>query len=225
MENIRVLIVEDDPMVAAINKNFTEAVEGFKVIHVAKNGSEALDLIAKKTIDLVILDIYLPEKTGVEVLAEIRRQGYPIDVIMITAADDSNTVMTALRQGVVAYIAKPFKFDRYQAVLDAYKRFRQKSHKQGTLDQEDIDKLFGTCSNNLIQELPKNFSVHTLSSIIAYMSGQTCFQSAEEIAAGVGLSRVTARRYLEYLVEKGQVQRIMDYLTIGRPVHRFKIIK
>lgn len=225
MDEIRVLVVEDDPMVAEINKNFTEAVEGFKVLCVAKNGSEALELLAKRPVDLVVLDIYLPEKNGIEVLAEIRRQERPIDVIMITAADDSTTVTAALRQGVVAYIAKPFKFDRYRSVLEAYKNFRQKSQKRKTLEQEDIDKLFGTNPIALIQEPPKNFNAQTLSSILAYMTAQTSFQSAEEIASGVGLSRVTARRYLEYLVEKGQVQRVMDYLAVGRPMHRFKIIE
>lgn len=225
MDEIRVLVVEDDPMVAEINKNFTEAVEGFKVLGIAKNGSEALNLLAKRPIDLVVLDLFLPEKNGIEVLTEIRRQERPIDVIMITAADDSTTVTTALRQGVVAYIAKPFKFERYRSVLEAYKSFRQKSQKRKTLEQDDIDKLFGTNSNVLLQKTPKNFNAQTLAAILNYMTVQTSFQSAEEIAAGVGLSRVTARRYLEYLVEKGQVQRAMDYLTVGRPLHRFSIIK
>lgn len=93
------------------------------------------------------------------------------------------------------------------------------------MEQDDIDKLFGTNSNVLIQKTPKNFNSQTLAAILNYMTAQTSFQSAEEIATGVGLSRVTARRYLEYLVEKGQVQRAMDYLTVGRPLHRFSIIK
>lgn len=225
MDEIRVLIVEDDPMVAEINKNFTEAVEGFAVQGIARNGSEALSLLAARPVDLVILDIYLPEKNGIEVLADIRRQERPLDVIMITAADDSATVTAALRQGVVAYIAKPFKFERYRSVLEAYRNFRQKSQKKKTLGQEDIDRLFVTNPGEVLQDTPKNFNAQTLSSILAYMTAQTNFQSAEEIAAGVGLSRVTARRYLEYLVEKRQVQRVMDYLTVGRPMHRFKIIK
>lgn len=225
MDEIRVLVVEDDPMVAEINKNFTEAVDGFKVIGIAKNGNEALNILTARSIDLVILDLFLPEKNGIEVLAEIRRQERPIDVIMITAADDSTTVTAALRQGVVAYIAKPFKFERYRSVLEAYKNFRQKSQKRKTLEQDDIDKLFGTNSNVLLQKTPKNFNSQTLAAILNYMTIQTSFQSAEEIATGVGLSRVTARRYLEYLVEKGRVQRAMDYLTVGRPLHRFSIIK
>lgn len=224
MDEIKVLVIEDDPMVAEINKNFTEAVEGFKVLGIAKNGCEALTILKKKTVDLVVLDVYLPEKNGMEVLAEIRRQERPIDVIMITAADDSKTVTAALRQGVVAYISKPFKFDRYRSVLEAYKSFRQKSKKRKTLEQEDIDMLFGASSSN-VTFAPKNFNPQTLSSILDYLSAQTSFQSSEEIAAGVGLSRVTARRYMEYLVERGQVERVMDYLMVGRPTHRFRIKK
>jgi two-component system response regulator DctR len=224
MDEIRVLIVEDDPMVAEINKNFTEAVEGFKVACIAKNGDEALDLLAKRPIDLIVLDIYLPHKNGIEVLTEVRRHECPVDVIMITAASESATVTAALRQGVVAYIAKPFKFERYRSVLEAYRIFRQKSQKRKTLNQEDIDGYFATNKNVVTQDTPKNFNAQTLSSILDYMLSQTNFQSAEEIAAGTGISRVTARRYLEYLVEKGQVQRVMDYLTVGRPVHRFRMV-
>jgi two-component system response regulator DctR len=225
MDEIKVLVVEDDPMVAEINKNFTEAVEGFSVAAVAKNGFEAMNLLARRSFDLVVLDIYLPEKNGLEVLAEIRRQERPIDVIMITAADDSTTITTALRHGVVAYIAKPFKFERYRSVLEAYRNFRQKSQKRKTLEQQDIDGLFMSNQNSVTEAIPKNYNVQTLASILDYMSVQNTYQSAEEIAAGVGLSRVTARRYLEYLVEKGQVQRVMEYLSVGRPVHRFKFIE
>ncbi|MBP2635244.1 MAG: response regulator receiver and unknown domain protein [Firmicutes bacterium] len=225
MDEFKVLIVEDDPMVAEINKNFTEAVEGFSVAAVAKNGNEALNLLSKRSFDLVVLDNYLPEKSGIEVLAEIRRQERPIDVIMITAADDSVTITAALRYGVVAYIAKPFKFERYRAVLDAYRNFRQKSQKRKTLEQQDIDELFTLNQNVGTEAIPKNFNVQTLSTILNYMAAQTTYQSAEEIAAGVGISRVTARRYLEYLVEKGQVQRVMEYLSVGRPVHRFKFVE
>lgn len=225
MDEFKVLIVEDDPMVAEINKNFTESVEGFSVAAVAKNGSEALNLLNKRSFDLVVLDNYLPEKSGIEVLAEIRRQERPIDVIMITAADDSVTITAALRYGVVAYIAKPFKFERYRAVLDAYRNFRQKSQKRKTLEQQDIDELFTLNQNVGAEDVPKNFNVQTLSTILNYMASQTTYQSAEEIAVGVGLSRVTARRYLEYLVEKGQVRRVMEYLSVGRPVHRFKFVE
>ncbi|EAX48323.1 response regulator receiver and unknown domain protein [Thermosinus carboxydivorans Nor1] len=225
MDDIRVLIVEDDPMVAEINKKFTEAVTGFTVVGVVKDGAAALAFVAQKSVDLIILDNYLPEKTGVEVLAELRRRDQPVDVIMVTAADDSKTVSRILRQGVVGYIAKPFKFERYRAVLEAYRSFREKTLKKTNLAQEDIDEMFSVRQRSAgPDDIPKNFSQQTMNLIIDFLANQTAPLSAEEIAAGVGISRVTARRYLEYFVDLGRVQRTMEYLTVGRPVHRFKLV-
>ena len=225
VDDIRVLIVEDDPMVADINKKFTEAVTGFTVVGVVKDGAAALAFVAQKSVDLIILDNYLPEKTGVEVLAELRRRDQPVDVIMVTAADDSKTVSRILRQGVVGYIAKPFKFERYRAVLEAYRSFREKTLKKTNLAQEDIDEMFSVRQRSAgPDDIPKNFSQQTMNLIIDFLAGQTAPLSAEEIAAGGGISRVTARRYLEYFVDLGRVQRTMEYLTVGRPVHRFKLV-
>ncbi|WP_040682996.1 response regulator [Thermosinus carboxydivorans] len=225
VDDIRVLIVEDDPMVAEINKKFTEAVTGFTVVGVVKDGAAALAFVAQKSVDLIILDNYLPEKTGVEVLAELRRRDQPVDVIMVTAADDSKTVSRILRQGVVGYIAKPFKFERYRAVLEAYRSFREKTLKKTNLAQEDIDEMFSVRQRSAgPDDIPKNFSQQTMNLIIDFLANQTAPLSAEEIAAGVGISRVTARRYLEYFVDLGRVQRTMEYLTVGRPVHRFKLV-
>lgn len=225
MSLIRVLIVEDDPMVAEINKKFTEAVEGFAVVGVARNGQEALAFMGKKAVDLLILDIYLPDKNGVEILSKLRRDEQPVDVIMVTAADDSKTVSKVLRQGVVAYIAKPFKFDRYRSVLEAYRNFRDKTQRKASLAQEDIDGILAIQQSVVTEETPKNFNAQTLSLITNYLHVQEQFLSAEEIALAVGLSRVTVRRYLEYLVDQGRVQRVMDYHAVGRPIHRFRLLK
>lgn len=222
MDNIKVLVVEDDPMVAAINRKFTEAVDGFTVVGVVRNGQEAHDFVLKKAVDLIILDIYLPKKSGVELLFDLRQEGHPIDIIMVTAADDSATVSKVIRQGVVAYIAKPFKFERYRAVLEAYRTFRFKVQKKDSLAQEDIDGIMAVKQLADASDTPKNFNPQTLRLISDFLMEQSKFLSAEEVASAVGLSRVTARRYLEYLVEQGTVQRTMDYLAVGRPVHRFK---
>jgi len=211
-------------MVADINKKFTESVDGFAVVGVVRNGKQALDFLEQRTVDLVILDIFLPEKNGVEVLQEIRQQNQPLDVIMITAADDSETVSKVLRYGVIYYIAKPFKYERFRAVLEAYRSFRQKLIKKSNLDQHDIDGIFAVRQLSGQDQTPKNFNIQTMNMIIEYLAAQNQFQSADEIATGVGLARVTVRRYLDYLLEQGRVQKVMDYLTVGRPVHRFKLI-
>lgn len=221
--SIRVLIVEDDPMVADINKKFTESIDGFTVAGMVKTGKQALEFLERACIDLVILDIFLPEKNGVEVLQDMRRKNQPVDVIMITAADDSETVSKVLRYGVINYIAKPFKYERFRAVLKAYQDFRNKIITKPSLDQRDIDSILAVRSLAGKEEMPKNFNTQTLNMIIEYLSAQNKFQSADEIGAGVGLARVTVRRYLEYLVEQDKLDKAMDYHTVGRPVHKFRI--
>lgn len=226
MKDIHVLIVEDDAMVAEINKKYTEAVEGYVVDGLVFNGSEAIAQIQQRKPDVVILDNYLPETNGLEILHALRSQDKPIDIIMITAADDVQTVKKAVRQGVVAYITKPFKFERYRAVLEAYRDNRLKIKEKERFNQEEIDELIAVGSGRINQEtddMPKNFNSQTRDLIINFLVGQSEAASAEQVAATVGVSRVTARRYLEYMLEQGQVVRSMDYLTVGRPVHRFKL--
>ena len=129
MKELRVLIVEDDPMVADINRKFTEAVTGFVVAGTARNGQEALLLLEKEKPDLLILDVYMPEVDGVSVLSLLRKSDIPVDVIMVTAAGDTETIARIMRQGVIDYIVKPFKFERYRAALESYLEFRKKRPK------------------------------------------------------------------------------------------------
>mgnify|MGYP003587992839 CR=1 FL=1 len=222
--NIRVLIVEDDPMVADINKKYTQAVANYTVVGLVRNGGETLAAIEKLQPDLIILDNYLPEQSGLDILTDLRRQDKPVDVIMITAADDTVTVSKAIRHGVVAYITKPFKFQRYQAVLEAYRDLRLELGKKKVLNQEAIDRLTSigaSTAKNDPEELPKSFQAQTKDLIMKFLLAQQQPRSAEQIAVSAGISRVTARRYLELMVEQGQVERTLDYLTVGRPVHRF----
>ncbi len=225
VENIRVLIVEDDPMVADINKNYTEAVKGFSVVGVAKTGKEAIALLNSKRPDLLLLDIYLPESSGVELLSRLRKEDRPVDVIMITAADDSATVAKVLRQGVIAYIAKPFKFDRYRAVLEGYRKFRQKIQQKSNLEQEEIDNFLAIRGTRDERDMPKNIQNQTLTLIVDYLLNQQQPLSAEEVAAGVGISRATTRRYLEYLENQNEVEMELDYISVGRPIHRFRLAR
>lgn len=224
MNKIKVLIVEDDPMVAHINEKYTEIVKGFTVIGNAQNGKDALDFLKCNAVDLIILDLYLPQMSGVETLSTLRHEGYDADVIVITAADDSDTVSKVLRHGVIAYIEKPFQFERYQSVLEAYRDFFYKAHQQQYLSQDDIDRRLAIYTKAPQEEMPKNFSAPTLDTLIAYLTRQNQFLSAQEVALAVDISRGTVRRYLEHLVEQGMVNKVMDYKSVGRPVHRFKII-
>ena len=222
MKELRVLIVEDDPMVADINRKFTEAVTGFVVAGTARNGQEALLLLEKEKPDLLILDVYMPEVDGVSVLSLLRKSDIPVDVIMVTAAGDTETVARIMRQGVIDYIVKPFKFERYRAALESYLDFRKKLSHKSTLSQNDLDTMLSVKTESQ-QDTPKNFHVQTMNSIIDFMLSHPEALSAEEVAAGTGVSRVTARRYLEYLVTQGRLQMLLDYVAVGRPIHRFKV--
>lgn len=223
MDIITVLIVEDDPMVADINRNYTKAVEGFGVIGIAKNGKDAICQINTLKPDLVILDVYLPELNGVEILSQIRKTDKEIDVIMITAVDDSSTISKILRHGVVAYITKPFKFDRYRAVLEKYRNYKRTILQKDTLEQRDIDDILGIQERITDSSTPKNFHAQTLNLIANYLYSSNKPLSAEEIASGVGISRVTSRRYLEYLVSQGLLEMDLCYISVGRPIHRFHV--
>jgi two-component system response regulator DctR len=223
MKKIKVLIVDDDPMVADINKRFTEAIDGFTVVGIANNGSKALDMMNKLQPDLIILDIYMPEIDGMEVLTLLRKEEIPVDIILITAANDSEMISRVMRCGVIDYIIKPFKFDRYRNTLEAYRDFNSKIMQQDHFSQVELDKFFSAKMAKASSQLPKNMHGLTLDSIIDLLSGKYDALSAEDVAREVGISRVTARRYLDYLVMEGKLQMLLEYMPIGRPIHRFKM--
>ncbi len=225
MQNeITTLIVEDDPMVLEINKQFVEKVEGFTVVGSAQSGKKALELLKLQKPQLVILDIYLPDLSGIEILKEIRALGYPADVIMITAARDAETIKEVLRYGAIDYIVKPFKFSRMQNALLSYRMLRTKLEEKSILDQEEIDALKkSNAPAKPFEELPKGLNEVTLRQIFLYLVKKKDSLSAEEVAEGVGIARVTARRYLEYLSKIGKLQLEIQYGSVGRPINRYYI--
>ena len=225
---IDMILVEDDPMVMSVNESFIIQVGGFQVVNKARTGRLAMELIEKHRPRLVILDIYLPDMSGIEILKELRRQGSPTDVIMITAADDVDIVQNAIRFGVVDYIIKPFKFKRIKAALDKYKAYSNKFRDQGVIDQEQLDNLTSMSSFSKINGtgdniLPKGLREITLKQVLTFLGNGKQGYSAEEVAEGVGLARVTARRYLEYLGQNGQVCLESQYGSVGRPVNKYKV--
>ncbi|SFL77781.1 response regulator [Pelosinus propionicus] len=223
MKKIKVLIVDDDPMVADINKKFTEAVDGFSVVGIAGNGNKAIELVTKLQPDLIILDIYMPEVDGMEVLGLLRKEDADVDVILITAANDSEMISRVMRYGAIDYIIKPFKFDRYRNTLEAYRDFNNKMNRQSSFSQAELDKFFSAKMAKTNEHLPKNMHGVTLDSIVNLLSAASEALSADEVASEVGISRVTARRYLDYLVLEGKLQMVLEYMPVGRPIHRFKM--
>ncbi|WP_378954026.1 response regulator [Pelosinus sp. sgz500959] len=223
MSKIKVLIVEDDPMVADINKRFTEAIAGFSVLGIATNGNHALKMLNELRPDLIILDIYMPEINGVEVLALLRKQEIPVDIILVTAANDSEVIGRIMRYGIIDYIIKPFKFERYRSTLENYRDFKNKLLQNDNFTQVELDALLLTKMARDDKKIPKNLHIQTLNSIMDLLRSTDTSQSADDIAVEMGISRVTVRRYLEYLVAEDKLEMVLEYLPVGRPTHRFKL--
>ncbi len=224
MRTLRVLVVEDDPVVGDINREFAERIEGFHVVGVAKTAAAAVEAVQRTRPDLVLLDIYMPDGDGIQVLKEIRRLDGDVDVIPVTAARSSAVVKELVRNGAVGYIVKPFKFERFAAALQAYRRWRASLEGESTLSQAEVDRLRRVLVAPQQDELPKGLDHLTLKAITDLLERRREFLTAEEVAEEVGASRVTARRYLEYLAEIGQAEVRLSYGAVGRPVRRYQLL-
>ncbi|MGM0875572.1 MAG: response regulator [Bacillota bacterium] len=219
----RVLLIEDDPMVQEINKQFVEQVDGFTVVGSASNGIDGIDFIKKEKPDLALIDIYMPNQDGVTTIKQIRSEGLDTDVIAITAASDIETVRHVLRLGAIDYIMKPFKFERIKQALLNYKTYQLKLKEKESITQQELDTLIFQQNKQEQKQLPKGLNALTLEKIISYLKEQNQAISAEEVAEGIGIARVTARRYLEYMEQSGAVKIHIEYGGIGRPINRYII--
>ncbi|WP_085505427.1 response regulator [Thalassobacillus devorans] len=222
---IKVLLIEDDPMVQEVNRQFIERVPGFQVEAIASDGEEGMELTRKIKPDLIVLDIYMPEKDGMETLEQLRGDQLDIDVIVITAANDKGTIKKMLQRGATDYIVKPFKFKRLEQALTRYRDLHQRFSGEGELAQKQIDDVITGAkqSPSSSKELPKGLNEQTLEQIILFLREQKEALSAEQVADGIGIARVTARRYLDYLKNIGEVVLDIQYGGVGRPVNRYKI--
>ncbi|WP_181958224.1 response regulator [Nonomuraea deserti] len=217
MNDIRVLVVDDDFMVARIHSGYVSRVPGFSVVSVAHNGAGALAAAAELRPDLVLLDIYLPDMSGLEVLKAID----DVDVLMISAARDVPTVKEAMRGGAVNYLIKPFTATALTERLRQYADTRRRITAIGPeARQDDVDRLFGTPMT--AAPMPKGLSPATCALVADSLREAGRDLSATETAQLTGLSRVSARRYLEHLCAAGQAELRPRYGTAGRPEHRYR---
>lgn len=217
----KVVLIEDDPMVQEVNRQFIEQVPSFRVIGIAANGVQGMEMVRNLRPDLVIIDIYMPLKNGLETIQAIRTEKLEVDVIAITAANDIETVRRMLQNGAFDYIMKPFKFERLKQSLEHYRTFRQTLKAKEKVTQKELDALLQSNEKEVRSELPKGLNDITLQKIVDFLQQQTAPVSAEEVAEGVGIARVTARRYLEYLEKERKVHLDIQYGGIGRPVNRY----
>ncbi len=226
-ELIDVLIVEDDPMVAAIHRQFVGAVEGFRVAGVVSSGQKALDFLKKHAVRLVILDIFMPGMDGLAVLEKIRESGSGVSVIIVSASRDTSTVNATLKAGALDYIIKPFVFDRIRSSLQSFQQRENRLNAGASqIDQEELDELLQVQKNDEPPiSLPKGLNPQMLHQVEDLLRRAPAPLSSIETADALKISRITARRYLEYLVTSGKAVLEREYQKVGRPTNRYGMKK
>ena len=218
---IKILIVEDDPAIAEIHRRFVQRLAGFEVLGVALTLFDAREQIAILKPDLVLLDVWLPDGEGFSLLRELRQSGAHLDVILLTAAREAAALQEAMRLGVVDFILKPVVFERLRDTLGNYAESRAALAALADIDQQAVDALFGTPLQQVAAGgLPKGIDALTLQRVLAALNQQGA--SAEEIGNRVGVSRTTARRYLEFLVGQQLASPELEYGTVGRPERHYR---
>lgn len=227
---IRAIIIEDDPMVLEINKNYLLSNKSIKLIGTFCNGFEALDFLKENpNVDLALVDCYMPKLDGLSFLKKIRDLGIELEVIMITAANDTESIAKAVRLGVIDYLVKPFEYNRFQESINKFlKKFEILKEKR-SFNQNQIDSIF---KNHCEAENPKNkikyekgINPKTLKLIMRYFEKNVDKKiTSDELSAELSLSAVTIRRYLNYLVEHDNLEFEIDYETGGRPSNKYYLI-
>jgi two-component system CitB family response regulator len=222
---IRTLVVDDDYRVADLHCAYVERVRGFEIVGRAHSGADALQAVDQLEPDLVLLDIYLPDMSGLEVLQRLREDDHPpVDVIAITAAREVDSLRAAMRGGVVHYLIKPFLYPSFEEKLLSYAAAHERMTRIGHAEQGDVDRIFGVLRSARNEPLPKGLSDATLELVVQVLARSQSGLAATEVADAAGVSRVTARRYLDHLCQLGKAEVTMRYGGPGRPEHRYRLV-
>ena len=219
----KVLIVDDDPMVAMINEQYVCKNKQFKVVGSCRNGQNALTFLEKNPADLVIMDVYMPDMDGLETLKNIRQKKIQTEVIMVTAANDVATLEDTMHLGVIDFLIKPFAYERFQIALEKFISNRNAFRDSPVLNQSSVDSIITNAKKVSGKEYPKGIQEKTLGLIRDYFEKNSGWLSGEVIAENVGLSSVTIRRYMNFLVGSGEVEESINYETGGRPSMLYKL--
>ncbi|MBM0237105.1 response regulator [Micromonospora sp. ATA32] len=219
---IDVLVVDDDFMVARIHCGFVERIEGFRVVGTASTGEEAVAAVDELRPDLVLLDLYLPDMFGLDVVTRLRAARHDCDVLVISAAREAEAVRRAVRYGAVNYLLKPFGFDELRTRLEQYAARRNSPRVSMVSDQADVDRVLSrTGSHIATSALPRGLSAETAELVERALREINGTLSAAECANRVGISRVSARRYLEHFSGTGRAEVTLRYGAAGRPERRY----
>lgn len=221
---IRILVVEDDMRISELHQRFVEKLTGFEVVGVSNNITDAAEMVEVLQPDLVLLDLFFPEGNGMDLLKQIRNRDQPCDVILITAAREISSLQEALRGGVFDYIIKPVYFPRFQEALDKFYDYFSQLRKGGALEQKDVDRLLHPHHpvSDESGAIPKGIDALTLKKVrMVFEHSDAQNLNAEEVGKEIGISRSTARRYLEFLATEGFLKADLIYGVVGRPERRY----
>lgn len=224
---IRVLVVDDEPIAADAHVYYLERCPGFECAGKAESATAALGALnasaaAGQPIDLVLLDMNLPDLHGLDFGRRLRSAGYAVDIIAITAVREPDVIRGAIAAGMVQYLMKPFGFAAFAAKLENYRRYFSSLEAGGaSASQQDVDRALASLRSPGGTVLPKGLSEQSLESVARLLRASPVPLSASEVGDRLSLSRVTARRYLEHLVANSQVRRSPRYGTPGRPENEY----
>ncbi|TDW31112.1 response regulator [Cryobacterium psychrophilum] len=224
---IRVLVVEDEPLTAEAHSAYVGRLEGFVLAGTVRTGQNALRILTEQAaagtpIDLVLMDMNLPDLHGLDVSRRIRSAGLATDIIAITAVRELQAVRGAIAAGVVQYLIKPFTYATFAKKLVSYRDFRQQLEASSSVTtQTDLDQAFASLRSPTDVPRPKGLADDTLHRVTDHLKAQRSPVSASEVTEALGMSRVTARRYLEFLADSGPVLRAPRFGTPGRPENEY----
>ncbi|KGR75164.1 transcriptional regulator [Ureibacillus sinduriensis BLB-1 = JCM 15800] len=221
---MRAVIAEDDFRVAAIHEKFLSNFKEIEVVGKALNGKETIELLKEQNPNLLLLDVYMPDQLGTELLPIIRKQFPDVDIIMITAATDKEMLSKALHYGVEQYLIKPVKMEMFHQTIEEYLQKSELLESKQEIDQDFVNRLFNrSTSHNHAREstLPKGIDEITLVKVTEVLRSSSSGLSAEQVSEQIGASRTTARRYLEYLITVKECKAEVVYGVVGRPERRY----
>ncbi|RKS87365.1 response regulator of citrate/malate metabolism [Orbus hercynius] len=220
---INVLIVEDDPMVAELNKQYLTMVPGFKLVGQVNNGEDALHFIHDNPVSLLLLDVFMPKLNGLELLQHIRISYPNIDIIMVTAACDSESIQSALRLGVIDYMVKPFTFKRFRTALITYQERIRLLSSSDILDQKQLDHRIFSQTLQQPKVLPKGIEPDTLNKVRQIVENLAQDFAMSDLSLLSSLSRISLKKYINYLEESGELESYLSHLSVGRPVRMYSL--
>ncbi len=220
---VNILIVEDDFRIASIHQKLLESIEGVHVIGQALRAEEAWEFVENHPIDLLLVDIYMPDQLGIDLIIGLKEKYAHLDFIMITAARDVELLERSLKAGVFYYLIKPVQLEKLKDVIEAFQQRQKLFEENEMVDQKMIDVIYGKSITRLSSSevLPKGINELTLSKVIDIAKSLPEGTTAEEIGEQLGASRTTARRYMEYLVSKGKMKAELEYGIVGRPERKY----